>query len=103
MICKDVPRSLLGCVTTTGRFDVGALCSLCSPTAKVGMGSLLKASSDPQQDISEIRCTLPGILLVLVADEISKVYHDTAGVLVALFESFWGVNRWSVWVPQTHR
>lgn len=62
-----------------------------------------KPSSDPQKDISEIRCTVPEILLVLVADEIAKVYRDTVGVLVVLFESFWGVNHWSVWVPQTHR
>lgn len=62
-----------------------------------------KPSRDPQQDISEIRCTLLKMLLVLVADEIAKVCHDTVAVLVALFESFQGMNHWNVWMPQTHK
>lgn len=70
-----------------------AALSLCPPTARqrgYGMPPSFKPNSDPQQDISGIRCTLLKVILVPIVGEIAKVSHDTVGVLVVLFESFQG-------------
>lgn len=76
-----------------GLLSVHAALSLCvhPQLDKVdGIPPSSKPSSDPQQDISEIRCTLHKMLSLPFIDEIAKVCHDTVGVLVVLSESFQG-------------
>lgn len=70
-----------------------AALSPCPPPARQrghGIPPSFKPSSDPQQDVSGIRCTLLKVLSVPTVDETAKVCHDHVGVLVVLFESFQG-------------